>query len=106
MKIKPISQKLGSNLVILITLVLIAIVATAWKGGWQMTFLGFTNAAQLIQRVGLYFMMGLVLGGMAQKLIPSTIIAKWLGRTSDLRVYSSGLISGYLYLLGPFRLCR
>ena len=102
MWIKAIIRKLGINLAILITLVLIAIVATTWKGGWQLTFLGLTNTGQLIQRVGLYFVLGLILGGMAQKLIPSALIAKWLGRASGIKGIFIGSYIGMFIPAGPF----
>ena len=102
MKIKQIFRKLDTNLAILITLVLIAIAATTWKGGWQLTFLGLTSAGQLVQKVGLYVMLGLVLGGMAQKLIPSALIAKWLGHASGFKGIFIGSYIGIFIPAGPF----
>lgn len=95
-------RKLGSNLVILISLVIIAIVATTWIGGWELTFLGLTSAGQLIKRIWIYFTLGLVLGGMAQKLIPSALIARWLGRTSGFKGIFIGSYIGMLIPAGPY----
>ena len=102
MKIKDTFRKLDVNLVILATIVLIAVVATLLKGGWQLTVLGFMQAGELIQRVWLYLLLGLILGGLVQKLTPSALIARWLGRTSGIKGIITGSYIGILLPMGPY----
>ncbi len=62
MKIKEAARKLDTNLLILVALVLIAIAATFWKGGWQLTVFGFEQAGHLINTVWLRLLLGFILG--------------------------------------------
>ena len=102
MKTKESGRKLDGNLVILATIALIAVVATFWQGGWQLTILGFMQTGQLIHKVWLYLLLGLFLGGLIQKLIPSTLIARWLGHTSGLKGIFTGSYLGIILPAGPY----
>ncbi|MFC2001832.1 permease [Chloroflexota bacterium] len=102
MKIKKSPRKLDANLVIVATIVLIAVVATLLKGGWHLTVLGLLEAGQLIQKVWLYLLLGLLLGGLVQKLTPSTLIARWLGHTSGIKGIIAGSYLGIFMPAGPY----
>ena len=65
--------------------------AAFWKGGWQLTILGLTQASQLIQTVWLRLLLGFTLGGLIQVLLPRDLIAEWLGPASGLK----GILIGY-----------
>jgi uncharacterized membrane protein YraQ (UPF0718 family) len=61
----------------LVALVFMALAAAFWKGGWQLTILGLTQASQLIQTVWLRLLLGFTLGGLIQVLLPRDLIAEW-----------------------------
>ena len=75
MKIQDVVKKLDATLLILVTLVSLAAVATFWKGGLQMTISGFVQAVRLLDTIWLRLILGFTLGGLIQVLIPREIIA-------------------------------
>jgi len=86
----------------LAALVFIALAAAYWKGGWQLSILGLTQAGQLFQTVWLRLLLGFTLGGLIQVLLPRDLIAKWLGPASGLKGI---LIGSYISIImpgGPF----
>ena len=99
-------KKLDTTLLILVALVGIAVAAAFWKGGWQLTILGLTQAGQLLNTVWLRLLLGFTLGGLIQVLIPRAVIAKWLGPTSGLKgiligSYTGTIMSGAPYIMLP-----
>lgn len=86
------------TLLILIVMVFIAIVIALWKGRLQLLFSGFKQAGQLIQQVWLRILLGFILGGLIKVLIPSTLIAEWLGPASGLKGI---LIGSYVGIIMP-----
>ena len=99
-------KKLDATLLILVTLVSLAAVATFWKGGLQMTISGFVQAVRLLDTIWLRLILGFTLGGLIQVLIPREIIAKWLGPASGLKgiligSYTGTIVSGAPYVILP-----
>jgi len=106
MKIKPLLKKLDTTLLILLILVGLAVAASFWRGGWQLTLSGFTQAGHLINTIWLRLILGFTLGGLIQVLIPRDIIAKWLGPASGLKgiligSYTGAILSGAPYVMLP-----
>ena len=99
-------RKLDIGLLILGTLVFTALVTTMWKGGVQLVALALTETGGLLESVWLRLLMGLMLGGLIQVLIPHSLINKWLGPSSGLKgillaSYTSIFISGNPYMWLP-----
>lgn len=102
MGIKETVKKLDKTLLFLGALVLMAVAATFWKGGWQLTISGFLQAGQLVQTVWFRLILGFTLGGLIQVLIPRALIAKWLGHASGLKGILIGSYIGIIMPGGPW----
>src|SRR3972149_8574616 len=103
MKVK---EKIDITLAILVAVVLIALIFTWWKGGWQLTRSGLIQAWHLIDTVWLRLLIGITLSGMVQLLIPRDFISRWLGPESGIKgiligSYSAIVISGPPYVMIP-----
>lgn len=89
-------------LLILVTLVLVAFVLSYLKGGWQLTSLSLTKAGGLFEKVWFRLLLGFLLGGFIQALIPRSLVSKWLGTGSGLKGI---LIASYVSMFatgGPY----
>ena len=103
---KEKGRRVDVSLLILGVLVLTALVASLWIGGWQLTYSGFIKAGQLFQSVWFRLCLGFLFGGLIQVLIPRSLISKWLGPTSGLKgifigSYISIFVSGSPYMWFP-----
>ncbi|MFC1968346.1 permease [Chloroflexota bacterium] len=91
------------TLLILLMLVFMAIVAALWKGRWQLLILGFKQTSRLFGSMWLRLLVGFTLGGLFQVLIPTPLVAEWLGPASGLKGI---LIGSYASLIvgggGPY----
>ncbi|MFC1968345.1 permease, partial [Chloroflexota bacterium] len=87
----------------LVASVFIIVAYAFWKGGWQLVFLGLSQAGRLIDTVWLRLLLGFTLGGLVQVLMPAALIAKLLGRSSGLKGI---LLGSYIGIImgggGPF----
>ena len=105
-EIKNKSKSVDVGLLILGILVIAALAASFWMGGWQLTFTGLTQAGKLLQSVWLRLCLGFLLGGLIQVLIPRALISRWLGPKSGLKgiliaSYASIFMSGSPYMWLP-----
>ncbi len=81
---------------------LLAIVAAFWKGRWQLVISGFKQASRTVRLIWLRLLLGITLGGLIRVLIPSTLIAEWLGPASGLKGILIGSYTGLLMGGGPY----
>lgn len=100
------SSKLDISVIILGVLVLAAMAATLEKGGWDMFVSALAGAGELFENVWLLLLLGFVLGGMIQVLIPQNLINRWIGPKSGIKgiliaSYISIFISGNPYVWLP-----
>jgi len=70
---------------VLVGMVFIATAITLWKGRWQLLTSGFKQAGLTLKSVWFRLLLGFTLGGLLQVLIPSQLIAEWLGPASGLK---------------------
>lgn len=89
-------------LLILLAMVLIAIVAAFWKGRWQLLLSGFKQAGITFKSVWFRLLLGFTLGGLIQVLIPSDLIAEWLGPASGVKGILIGAYTGIIITGGPY----
>ena len=99
---KRIGYKQNKDLLILLALVLAVGTATFLKGGWQLTVSGIKQSGQLFQTVWLYLILGFILGGLIQRLTPSTLIARWMGHASGIKGIFIGAYMGTIVPGGPW----
>ena len=96
--IKSATKKVDRTLLLLVGLALVAIIAARVVGGWDLTLDGLGRTWSLFQSVWLRLLLGFTLGGMIRLLIPSALIARWLGHTSGIRGL---LIGSYIAIIMP-----
>ncbi len=73
-----------------------------WKGRWQLLISGFKQAGLTFKFMWFRVALGLTLGGLIQVLIPSPLIAEWLGPTSGLKGILIGSYIGVITTGGPY----
>jgi uncharacterized membrane protein YraQ (UPF0718 family) len=93
---------MDSALIILLALVAAATVGTLLRGGRRLLLEGLKQAALTLKSMWLRLILGFSLGGMIQVLIPSDLIAEWLGPTSGLRGILIASYAGIIMTGGPY----
>jgi uncharacterized membrane protein YraQ (UPF0718 family) len=102
METKKMRKKIDITLLMLVTLVLLALAACFWKGGYQLVVSGFERAGQLRNTIWLRLLLGFTLGGLVQVLMPRALIAKWLGPDSGLKGIFVASYTGTIMTGGPY----
>lgn len=87
--------------------VLVGMLATAmalafWKGGWRMVLSGFKEGALTFKSIWVRLVLGFSLGGLIQVVIPSPVIAEWLGPASGMKGILIGSYAGIIITGGPY----
>jgi len=100
------SKKVDITFIILTALLLAAFLFATLKGGWTLTASGLIKTGHTVQKVWLRLLLGFILGGLIQELIPKNMISKWLGPESGLKgiliaSYAGIFLSGGPYMMLP-----
>jgi uncharacterized membrane protein YraQ (UPF0718 family) len=100
------SKKPDRTFIVLVTLVLAAFAICLLEGGWNLALSGLIEAGVLFESVWLRLILGFVMAGMIQILIPRELVSKWIGPTSGLKgiliaSYASILLPGSPYVWLP-----
>lgn len=95
-------MKIDIALVILIVLLTAAIVAAFWKGRWQLIWSGLKQTGRTFRTMWFRILLGMMLGGFIQVLVPSAAIAEWLGPASGLKGILIGSYVGLFLSGGPY----
>lgn len=90
------------SLWILVGIVVVLMVIALWKGRWQLLLSGFKQAGLTFKFMWFRVALGLTLGGLIQVLIPSPVIAEWLGPASGLKGILLGSYIGVITTGGPW----
>ena len=80
----------------------VAMVVALWRGRWQLLVSGFKQAGLSVKSVWFRLLLGFSLGGLIQILIPSHIVAQWLGPASGLKGIIIGAYAGIVMVGGPY----
>lgn len=99
MNIRP---KIDLNLTILIVLLVITIIVIFFVGGWNLFTDGLAETVDLVQTVWLRLLIGIILGGLIQVIVPKSTISKWLGPSSGLKGILIGSYIGIIIPGGPY----
>ena len=86
----------------LVGMLLVGIAISLWRGGWQLLISGLKQAGLTVKSVWLRLLLGFTLGGLIQVLIPSQLIAEWLGPTSGLKGILIASYAGIIMTGGPY----
>ena len=93
---------MDSSLIILLALLAAATAGTLMRGGRRLFLEGLKQAALTLRFTWPRLILGFSLGGMIQVLIPSALIAEWLGPTSGLKGILIASYAGVLMTGGPY----
>lgn len=93
---------MNMSLWILAGIVGVLMVIALWRGRWQLLLSGFKQAGLTFKFMWFRVALGLTLGGLIQVLIPSPLIAEWLGPTSGLKGILIGSYTGIITTGGPY----
>ncbi len=87
---------------VLVGMLATAMALTFWKGGWRMLLSGFKEGALTFKSIWVRLVLGFTLGGLIQVVIPSPVIAEWLGPASGMKGILIGSYAGIIITGGPY----
>ena len=93
---------MDTALFIIIVLLIIAFAATFWKGRWPLILTGLRQTGRTLRSMWFRILLGMMLGGFLQVLVPSASIAEWLGPASGLKGILIGSYIGFFISGGPY----
>lgn len=86
----------------LVGMVVVAMAIALWRGGWPLLISGFKQAGLTVKSMWFRLILGFTLGGLIQVLIPSPLIAEWLGPASGLKGILIASYAGVILTGGPY----
>ena len=94
------------SLLILLGLLILALIAVFYRGGWQLFTAGLRRAVNTFLSMWWRVLLGFLLGGLIQVLIPHSTIAEWLGPASGIKgiligSYLGLIITGNIFVIMP-----
>jgi len=97
---------MDTGLIVLSILLTLALIAVLYRGGRQLLMAGLKRAWQTFSLMWWRVLLGFLLGGLIQVLIPHDIIAEWIGPTSGIKgvligSYAGLIITGNAFVLMP-----
>ena len=87
---------------VLVGMLTTAMALAFWKGGWRMILSGFKEGALTFKSIWVRLVLGFSLGGLIQVVIPSPVIAEWLGPASGMKGILIGSYAGIIITGGPY----
>jgi len=87
---------------ILLVMLAAAIGIATLKGGWPLIRAGLQQTGRTLNSMWFRILLGMALGGFIQVLVPSTLIADWLGPASGLKGILIGSYAGLFLSGGPY----
>ena len=87
---------------IMLALLGIAAVVAFWKGRLPLVWAGLRQTGLTLKSMWFRILLGMALGGFIQVLVPSTMIADWLGPASGLKGILIGSYTGFFLGGGPY----
>jgi uncharacterized membrane protein YraQ (UPF0718 family) len=87
---------------VLIGMLTTAMALVFWRGGWRMLLSGFREGALTFKSIWVRLVLGFSLGGLIQVVIPSPVIAEWLGPASGVKGILIGSYAGIIITGGPY----
>jgi uncharacterized membrane protein YraQ (UPF0718 family) len=79
------TKSIDTSLIVLGVLIIAAIITAYVKGGWDLTSSGFMKSGHLLSIVWLRILLGFILAGFIQAVIPGDLVKKWIGSSSGIK---------------------
>ncbi len=86
----------------LVGMVAVTMAIALGKGGWPLLIAGFKQAGLTVKSMWFRLVLGFTLGGLIQVLVPSPLIAEWLGPASGLKGILIASYAGLILTGGPY----
>lgn len=80
----------------------IAVIGAFWKGRLPLVWAGLKQTGNTLRSMWFRILLGMALGGFIQVLVPSTMIADWLGPASGWKGILIGAYTGFFLGGGPY----
>lgn len=93
---------MDATLWILVGMVVTAILVALWRGRWPLLYSGLRQAVLTLRSMWCRLILGFSLGGLIQVVIPSPVIAEWLGPASGMKGILIGSYAGVIMTGGPY----
>lgn len=90
------------SLIILAALVVTVTLTAYLRGGWPLLFEGFRKSYDTFLTMGWRVLLGVLLGGFVQVLIPRALVAEWIGPASGFTGILIGSFVGMIITGGAF----
>jgi uncharacterized membrane protein YraQ (UPF0718 family) len=90
------------SIIILCILVIVAFIFAFQRGGWKLPIAGLKQAGSIFLSVWWRLLLGIILGGLIQVLIPKSLIADWLGPSSGFTGILIGSFVGIVVTGGAY----
>jgi len=85
MEKKKKTKSIDGSLIVLGILIVAGIIISFIKGGWDLTSSGFMRSGHLLESIWLRILLGFMLGGFIQAIIPRELVKKWIGSSSGIK---------------------
>lgn len=95
-------KKMDLSLVVMAVLVVILVVAAYFVNGWPLILSGLRLSGGMLKTVWLRMILGMLMAGMIQVLVPAEVIGHWMGAGSGFRGILVGTVAGVVTPGGPF----
>ena len=97
---------MDAGLILLLILLTLAIIAAFYRGRWQLLMAGLKRAWETFLLMWWRVLLGFLLGGLIQVLVPREFIADWIGPTSGIKgvligSYAGLIITGNAFVIMP-----
>lgn len=90
------------SLFVMCAIVVVLVVLAYRIEGWPMVLSGLRMSGYMLGTVWLRLVLGLLMAGMIQVLIPAEVIGRWMGASAGLRGILVGTVAGAVTPGGPF----
>ena len=90
------------SLLVMCVIVGVLVVLAYLIEGWPMVLSGLRLSGHMLETVWLRLILGLLMAGMVQVVIPAEVIGRWMGTGAGLRGILVGTVAGSITPGGPF----
>jgi len=95
-------KKMDLSLLVMCVIVGVLVVLAYLIEGWPMVLSGLRLSGHMLETVWLRLILGLLMAGMVQVVIPAEVIGRWMGTGAGLRGILVGTVAGSITPGGPF----
>lgn len=95
-------KKMDLSLLVMGVIVVVLALLAYLIEGWPMVLSGLRLSGHMLETVWLRLILGLLMAGLVQVVIPAEVIARWMGAGAGVRGVLVGTVAGAITPGGPF----